>query len=197
MDPIFFASPKEFRRWLERNHASQKELHAGFHKRHTGKPSMTWSQSVDEALCFGWIDGVRKSIDGESYLIRFTPRKPRSNWSAVNIKRVAELTKLGLMKPEGFEAFSKRDEKRSKIYGYEEKAQALSQEFEKKLKANKKASAFFESQASWYKRTASAWVMRAAKEETRKRRFETLLKDSEAARKIKQLSSNAKKDKPT
>src|SRR5258708_4681428 len=153
-EPIFFTSPKEFRKWLERNHVSKTELFVGFHKKHTGKPSMTWSESVDQALCFGWIDGVRNSIDFERYMIRFTPRKPGSNWSAINIKKVAELTALGLMKPVGVAAFNLRDEKRSKIYSYEEKAESLRPEFEKKLKANKKAFAFFEKQAPWYRKVA-------------------------------------------
>jgi uncharacterized protein YdeI (YjbR/CyaY-like superfamily) len=103
--PRFFPSQLDFRKWLEKNHNKETELIVGFYKVGTGKPSLTWSQSVDQALCFGWIDGIRKSIDNESYCIRFTPRKPSSNWSAINIKKVEELTKLGLMKPEGTKHF--------------------------------------------------------------------------------------------
>ncbi len=193
LKPIFFKSPAEFRKWLEKNHASETELYVGFYKKHTGKPTLSWSESVDQALCFGWIDGVRKSIDGESYHIRFTPRKAQSIWSAVNIKKIAELQKLGLMKPAGSEAFSKRNEKRSKVYGYEEKAETLNPEFLKKLKANKKAWAFFEAQASWYKRTASAWVMRAVRDETKLKRLEEIIRDSEVGQKIKSLSYSSKK----
>ena len=193
MKPVFFRSPAEFRKWLEKNHASLTEVYVGFHKKHTGKPSLTWPESVDQALSFGWIDGIRRSIDDESYHIRFTPRKAKSIWSAVNIKKIAELQKLGLMKPAGLEAFNKRNEKRSKVYSYEEKAQSLSGEFLKKLKANKKAWTFFESQAPWYKRTASAWIMRAVREETKLKRLEEVIRDSEAGRKIKSLSYTAKK----
>jgi len=191
-EPIFFASSKEFRKWLEKNHTSEKEVLVGFHKRHTGKPSMTWSESVDEALCFGWIDAVRNSIDEERYMIRFTQRKPRSNWSAINIKKIEELTKLGLMKPAGLAAFALRAENRSRIYSYEGKAEALSPAFEKKFKANKKAWTFFQAQAPWYKKVASAQIMRAVREETKLKRLNELIADSEAGKKIKSLSYDKK-----
>jgi uncharacterized protein YdeI (YjbR/CyaY-like superfamily) len=195
-EPIFFTSHNEFRKWLEKNHDSQTELLIGFHKRHTGKPILTWRESVDEALCFGWIDGVRKSRGDESYMIRFTPRKSKSIWSAVNINRVGELIKLGLMRPAGLAAFNLRDEKRSKVYSYEEKAQALRPEFEKKLKANKKAWTFFQAQTPWYRKVSSAWIMRAVREETRVKRLTELIGDSEVGRKIKVLSYDKKfKDK--
>src|SRR6476659_5155070 len=119
VQPIFFATQSEFRKWLKKNHQKATELFVGFYKVDSGKPSMTWSQSVDHAICFGWIDGVRKSIDKDSYLIRFTPRKPASIWSAINIKKVEELTKQGLMQPAGLASFEKRVESRSKIYSYE------------------------------------------------------------------------------
>jgi uncharacterized protein YdeI (YjbR/CyaY-like superfamily) len=195
MKPIFFAFPKEFRTWLRKNHTFETEVFVGYHKRHTGTPSLTWQESVDEALCFGWIDGVRKSLGDDSYMIRFTPRKPKSIWSAINIKRVAELTKQGLMKPAGIAAFKLRDEKRSKVYSYEEKAEALRPGFEKKLKVNKKAWEFFEAQAPWYKRVAGAWIMRAVREETRLKRLAELIADSEAGRKIKPLSYDKKSKK--
>jgi len=191
-EPIFFTSPKEFRKWLEKNHTSEKEVFIGFYKRHTSKPSLTWPESVDQALCFGWIDGIRRSLGDASYMIRFTPRKPGSNWSAINIKKVEELTKLGLMKPAGLAAFAFREEKRSRIYSYEEKADALRPEFEKKLKANKKAWAFFQAQAPWYRKVASAWIMRAIREETKLKRLGDLITDSEAGRKVKPLSYQKK-----
>jgi len=192
MEPIFFKSPGEFRKWLEKNHATKTELYAGFYKKHTGKPSMTWPESVDQALCFGWIDGIRKSIDDESYQIRFTTRKPKSNWSAVNILKIEELTKLKLIQPAGIAAFSMREEKRSEIYTYERTPHELSPSFEKKFKANKKAWAYFQSMAPWYKKGAIDWVMRAVKEETIHRRLATLIKDSEEGKKIRPLSYDKK-----
>ena len=145
---------------------------------------MTWSQSVDEALCFGWIDGVRRSIDAESYAIRFTPRKPKSVWSAVNIKKVGELTAKGLMKPAGLAAFAKREESKSKIYAYENELKKFSAEFEEQFKANEKAWNFFEKQANWYKKKATGWVMTAKQDATRKGRLEKLITESENERKV-------------
>ena len=139
LQPTFFSNSKNFRKWFEKNHNKAKELLVGFYKVTSGKKSITWSESVDEAICFGWIDGVRKSINVESYSIRFTPRKPTSIWSAINIKKVEELTKKGLMHPPGLDAFSKRHEKKSAIYSYEKKPETLSPGFLKKLKDNKKA----------------------------------------------------------
>src|SRR6187549_365301 len=121
MTPTFFANQSDFRKWLQKNHTKETELLVGFYKVGSGKPSMTWSQSVDQALCFGWIDGVRKSIDKDSYQIRFTPRKQTSIWSAVNIKKIEELTKQGLMQPEGLASFEKKQEAKSKIYSHENK----------------------------------------------------------------------------
>jgi uncharacterized protein YdeI (YjbR/CyaY-like superfamily) len=149
---------------------------------------MSWSQSVDQAICFGWIDGVRKTIDKESYLIRFTPRKPTSIWSAVNIKKVEELTKQGLMQPSGLLAFEKRKEHKSKIYAYEKEAVKLSAYFEKQFKANKKAWAFFQSLPPSYHRSAIDWVMSAKQEATSIKRLNELINDSEAGQKIKRLS---------
>lgn len=192
MKPIFFKSPEEFRKWLEKNHLSETELYVGFYKKHTGQPSMTWSESVDQALCFGWIDGIRKSIDEKNYQIRFTPRKPKSNWSAVNIRKIEELTKLGLMQQAGLAVFSLREEKRSEIYTYERKPHELSPEFAKKFRANKKAWTYFQAMAPGYKKHAIDWVMRAVKEETSHRRIATLIKDSEDGRKIRPLSYDKK-----
>ena len=184
----FFATPADFRKWLEKNHKTKTELLVGFYKVGSKKASITWSQSVDEALCFGWIDGVRRSIDDQSYCIRFTPRKSTSIWSAINIKKVDELTKLGLMQPAGIESFSKRKENKSKIYAYENEAMIFSEEFEKKFKANKKAWTFFLSCAPSYQKTAIHVVMRAKQETTRIRRLEQLIESCLAEEKIKQLN---------
>jgi uncharacterized protein YdeI (YjbR/CyaY-like superfamily) len=186
--PIFFATQDDFRKWLFKNHKIASELIVGFYKVGSGKPSMSWSQSVDEAICFGWIDGVRKSIDKESYLIRFTPRKPTSIWSAVNMKKVEELTRQGRMQPTGILAFQKRKEHKSKIYTYEKEPVELSADFQKKFKANKKAWAFFQSLSPSYQRSAIDWVMTAKQEATSTKRLNELMSDSEAGRKIKRLS---------
>ena len=153
----------------------------GFYKVDSGKPSMTWSQSVDEALCFGWIDGDRKSIDKDSYQIRFTPRKPTSIWSGINIKKIEELTRQGLMQPAGLASFEKRKEERSKIYSFEKEVMKFSQGFEKQFKANKKAWKYFESLAPSYKKTSLHWVMSAKQETTRMKRLTELIKYSEAS----------------
>ena len=180
MTPRFFATQEEFRKWLEKNHKKESELVVGFYKVNSDKPSMTWSQSVDQALCFGWIDGVRKSIDKNSYQIRFTPRKPTSIWSAINIKKIEELTKQGLMHPAGFSSFEKRKEEKSKIYSYEKEEMKFSQNFEKQFKANKKAWNYFQSLASSYKKISTNWVMSAKQEVTRLNRLNELIADSEA-----------------
>jgi uncharacterized protein YdeI (YjbR/CyaY-like superfamily) len=135
--PTFFAKQSDFRRWLQKNHKKETELLVGFYKVGSGKPSMTWSQSVDEALCFGWIDGVRKSIDKESYQIRFTQRKPTSIWSANNIKKIEELKKQGLMRPAGLASFEQRTENKSRIYSYEKDEEKLPQNFKKQFKKQK------------------------------------------------------------
>jgi uncharacterized protein YdeI (YjbR/CyaY-like superfamily) len=184
MTPTFFATQFDFRKWLKKNHNKEKELLVGFYKIGSGKKSITWSQSVDEALCFGWIDGVRKSIDNDSYTIRFTPRKPKSIWSAINIKKVDELTKQGLMQPAGLSAFNKREESRSKIYAYENMPVKLNPKFEKKFKANKKAWNFFQSQAPSYRRVTIYRVMSAKQEATKLSRLTKLIAESEAGRKI-------------
>lgn len=148
MQPKYFATPLAFRAWLETFHARKDELLVGFYKRDSGKASISWPESVDQALCFGWIDGVRKRIDEERYSIRFTPRRPTSIWSAVNIKRVAELTEQGHMQPAGRAAFELRTEAKSRIYAYENSsATVLSADYQKKLLANKRAWAFFQAQA--------------------------------------------------
>jgi len=179
MKPIFFAKQSDFRKWLQKNHKRETELLVGFYKVGSGKPGMTWSQSVDEALCFGWIDGVRKSIDKDSYQIRFTQRKPTSIWSAINIKKVAELTKQGKMQPAGLVSFEKRTEQKSKIYTYENEEAKFTQTFEKEFKANKKAWSYFQSLAPSYKKLSTHWVMRAKQDSTKTKRLSELIGDSE------------------
>jgi uncharacterized protein YdeI (YjbR/CyaY-like superfamily) len=187
--PRFFATPAAFRAWLEEHHTRSAELVVGFYKKGSGKPSITWPESVDAALCFGWIDGIRRRVDELSYTIRFTPRKPASIWSAVNIKRVQELTKQGLMQPAGLQAFERRDEAKSAIYAYEQRNSAVFPDsFEKQFRANKSAWDFFQSQPPWYRRTVTHWVISAKKEETRLRRLTTLIEDSAHHRTIRQLT---------
>jgi len=184
MEPHFFATPAAFRAWLKKHHASATELLVGFYKRDSGKPSITWPESVDQALCFGWIDGVRKRIDDVSYTIRFTPRKTVSNWSAINIARVAELTKLGLMQPAGLRAFEKRREDKSAIYSYENAVRTLDPADEKTFRANRKAWEFFSTQPPWYRRVCIHWVTSGKKAETRARRMATLIEDSANGQRI-------------
>ena len=194
MKPRFFPSPDSWHAWLEENHDQHEELLVGFYKVGSGKPSITWPEAVDGALCFGWIDGVRRSLDEISYVIRFTPRRSRSVWSAINIKRVAELTKLGLMRSAGVKAFERRTGDRSEIYAYEQRMGAkLSAAYEKKFRANKKAWKFFQSQPPWYRRTASWRVISAKKEETRLKRLAQLIDDSEHERAIPELRRTASK----
>jgi uncharacterized protein YdeI (YjbR/CyaY-like superfamily) len=184
MYPTFFPTPNAFRKWLQKNHLKEKELLVGFYKRGSGKPSITWPESVDQALSFGWIDGVRRRIDDESYSIRFTPRRRGSIWSAINIKRVAELEKLGLMTDAGRRAFEARDEKKSAIYSYENRAKTFPSEMEKRFRANKKAWDWWSEQPPWYRRVTTHWVLSAKKEETRERRLATLIEDSAEGRRI-------------
>lgn len=152
---VFFSTQKDLRKWFEKNHKKERDLLVGYYKISTGKPSVSWSQSVDEAICFGWIDGVRKSVDEESYCIRFTPRNPKSNWSAINIKKAEYLIKLGLMKPGGFELFNLRKKEKSGIYSYENTVVELEESYEKKLKTNKKAWEYFQSTSPSYRKVTT------------------------------------------
>ncbi|MFT3744893.1 MAG: YdeI/OmpD-associated family protein [Pyrinomonadaceae bacterium] len=185
MPPKFFSDQSKFREWLTTHHASETELLVGFHKVGSGKRSMTWPESVDQALCFGWIDGVRKRIDDESYSIRFTPRKAGSIWSAVNIKKVEELTKSGLMQPAGIAAFEKRTEAKSKIYSYEKEASELSPEFEKQFRKNKKAWEFFSTQAPSYRKVMIHHIMDAKQEKTRVSRLTATIEASEKHQRLR------------
>ena len=180
LEPIYFATPPHFRKWLQENHGNSTELLVGFYKIGSDKPSMTWPQSVDEALCFGWIDGVRKSIDKDSYCIRFTPRKSSSIWSAVNIKKIEELIQKGLMQPAGMASFASRKEDKSRIYAYEQKEVKLSDDFEQKFRTNEKAWKFFQSLSPSYLKVSINWVMSAKQEATQLKRLQELMNDSEA-----------------
>lgn len=192
MNAVFFPTPKHLRKWFQKNHNKEKELLVGFYKVSTGKPTVTWSQAVDEAICFGWIDGIRKSIDEESYCIRFTPRNPKSNWSAVNTKKVERLTQLGLMKPEGLKAFSFRKDSKSKAYSYENLPASFDKSFEKKFKANKQAWKYFQSTTPSYRKITTRWVLSARQEATRLKRLNELITDCAAAKKIKAMSYGKK-----
>jgi uncharacterized protein YdeI (YjbR/CyaY-like superfamily) len=175
MTAIFFTKASEFREWLEKNHHKKNEIIVGFYKVNSGKTSITWSQSVDQALCFGWIDGVRKSINEESYCIRFTPRRKNSIWSAINIKKVEELTKAGLMKPEGEKSFSYKKDDKSKIYSHEKEASILNPDYENKFKDHKKAWDFFNKQSPSYQKITIHWIMGAKQEKTRQSRLEKII----------------------
>jgi uncharacterized protein YdeI (YjbR/CyaY-like superfamily) len=195
IEPVFFATPADFRAWLEANHESSAELLVGYYKKGSGKPSITWPESVDQALCFGWIDGVRRSLGDDAYTIRFTPRRPRSVWSAVNVKRAAELIELGQMTPAGMAAFEARTERRSGIYSYEQArdAAALDAGQEREFRANPAAWEWFQAQAPSYRRGAIWWVVSAKREETRRRRLAALIEDSAAGRTIGPLTRPGRK----
>lgn len=178
MEPRFFSSPEKFRQWLEKNHDGAIELLAGFHKKDAGKKSITYAQALDEALCFGWIDGVRKSLDETSYTIRFTPRKPKSIWSNVNVRHVERLKKEGRMAEPGLKAYAQRDPKRTGIYAFENRPKEFSPEYEKKFRANKAAWEFFQTIPPSLRNNYIFWVMGAKKEETQVRRLELLIESS-------------------
>lgn len=189
--PTYFATPVDFRAWLAEHHDKARELWVGYYKKGTGKPSITWPESVDQALCFGWIDGLRHTVDAESYMIRFTPRKATSMWSEVNLKRVAELTAQGLMTPAGLAIFEQRAEARSGIYAYEQRKNGvLSAAQEAQFQANPTAWAFFQAQPPSHRTPAIWWVISAKKAETQQKRLETLIEDSAHGRRIAQLRRN-------
>ena len=174
----YFKSPSNFRRWLEKNHAITQEVWVGYYKKSSRQPSMTWPESVDGALCFGWIDGIRKSVDDLRYTSRFTPRRRGSIWSAVNIKRVRELSDKGLMKPHGMAAFDARKENRSGIYSYEQRSTNLDAPYEKRLRQNKAAADFFYAQPPSYRKAIGWWVVSAKQEATRLKRLQKLIEES-------------------
>jgi uncharacterized protein YdeI (YjbR/CyaY-like superfamily) len=186
-EPIFFASPEEFYAWLEEHHETEDEVYVGYYKTHTGRRGMSWSEAVDQALCFGWIDGRANSIDEDRYMQRFTPRRPGSNWSKVNVAKVERLTEAGLMRPAGHAAFERREDDKTGVYAFENEHTELPPEYEERLRADEAAAAYFDAKAPWYRRTAVHWVMSAKREETRERRLAQLIEDSAAGADIKPL----------
>jgi uncharacterized protein YdeI (YjbR/CyaY-like superfamily) len=181
----FFQAPSDLRKWFEKNHATASELWVGFYKKDSGKTSITWPESVDEALCFGWIDGIRKSVDEISYKIRFTPRRQGSIWSAVNIKRATALTEEGRMRPTGAKAFAARRENKSGIYSYEQRQAELEEPYASKMRKNKAAWDFFQAQPPSYRKILSWWVISAKQEETRLKRLEKLIAESTSGRRMR------------
>ena len=193
-EAIYFDSPAAFRAWLERHHERETELWVGYWKKATGKPSLTWSQAVDEALCFGWIDGVLRRVDDERHMQRFTPRKPASNWSAINIAKVAALREEGRMRPAGEAAFARRREDRTGVYSFEQREDPrLEPEERAQLEGNAAAWEYFSARPPSYRRTATWWVISAKRPETRARRLATLIEDSAAGRTIKPLTPPGKR----
>lgn len=191
MKPTFFKTAADFRAWLEANHDKAEELWVGYYKKDSGKPSMDWPESVDQALCFGWIDGRREKVDDDSYMNRFTPRKPTSRWSAVNIKKVEALIEKGLMHPAGLAAFEKRTAEGS--YSYEERNEAaLNEAEERELRTNPKAWEYFQAQPPFYRKNAIFWVISAKKDETRRKRLAQLIDDSQHGRPIPPLTRRGK-----
>lgn len=184
MNIKFFQTQLDFRKWLEENHQKEKEIIVGFYKVDSGKPSMTWSQSVDQALCFGWIDGIRRSIDKESYCIRFTPRRPTSIWSAVNINKMETLIKQGLMQPAGLEIYKQRKMDKSSLYSFENDTMKLSENLENKFKENSQAWDFFNSQPKSYKKTIIYWIMSAKQEKTQLSRLEKTIAESKNQKRL-------------
>ncbi|PWT86064.1 MAG: bacteriocin-protection protein [Acidobacteria bacterium] len=181
----YFKSATVFRSWLEKNHATTQELWVGYYKKSSKQPSITWPESVDEALCFGWIDGIRKSVDGLRYTIRFTPRRGGSIWSAVNIKRARELSDKGLMKPPGMAALDARKENRSGIYSYEQRSANLDGPYEKRLRQNRAAWDFFYAQPPSYRKAIGWWIVSAKQEVTRLKRLEQLMRESALEKRLR------------
>lgn len=175
MEPTFFETPAELRKWLVANFAEASELWVGYYKKGSGKASVTWPESVDEALCFGWIDGVRYSVDETSYKIRFSPRRKGSTWSAVNIRRAEELISEGRMQPAGLAAFEARQENKSGIYSYEQREENLPEPYSGKLQSNPAAWEFFQSQSASFRKAVYWWIVSAKKEETRQKHLDELI----------------------
>jgi len=185
---IYFRSPADLRAWFEQHHQTAKELWVGYHKKSSGEQSVTWPESVDEALCFGWIDGIRKSVDETRYTIRFTPRRPGSTWSAVNIARVLALKEAGRMRLAGMRAFEARQENKSGIYSYEQRRDQLDEPFASLLQNNQAAWDFYQAQPASYRKAVNWWVVSAKMEETRLKRLAQLVEDSANSRTIPQFT---------
>jgi len=194
MDVTFFKSPAEWRAWLEKHHASETSLLVGFYKKDSGKLNMTYQQALDEALCFGWIDGVRGALDDESYTMKFHHRKPHSIWSAINIRRIGELAEQGLVHPYGQKVFDERDLSKQKLYSNEQASIELPPDYEAQFRANEKAWAFFQSRQPSYRKPALWWVISAKQEATRLKRLATLIEDSAAGRKIAPLTRKSERE---
>jgi uncharacterized protein YdeI (YjbR/CyaY-like superfamily) len=190
---IFPAGAAAWRAWLEEHHESADEVLVGFWKKASGRATMIWSEAVDEALCFGWIDGVRRSLDEHRYVNRFTPRRPGSNWSRVNVDKVERLTAEGRMTPAGLRAFEQRRESRSGVYSYENAPRDLEPHDAERVRAHPEAWAFWQAQPPSYRRQATWWVVSAKKPETRERRLAVLIEDSAAGRRLRQLTSPARR----
>lgn len=186
-EPIFFENPEALRAWFEAHYERATELLVGYYKVGTGRPSITWSESVDEALCVGWIDGIRRSLGPDSYTIRFTPRKPKSIWSAVNLKKMENLLAAGRVLPAGKAAYEKRDDTRSRIYSFEQEPLVFSPAFESIFKENAAAWAYFDKRPASYRKGAIWWVTSAKQEATREKRLQELIRDSEAGIHVKHL----------
>ena len=191
--PVFFATQANFRKWLQQNHAAADEVWVGFYKMHTGKPTVTYKEAVDQALCFGWIDGIRKSIDDEAYMNRFTPRRKGSNWSAVNIKRAKELIEAGLMKPAGARAFAQRDEAKANQYSFEREHVAFTTAQLREFKKNKRAWKFFEAQPPSYRKVMTWWVISAKQLATQEKRLARLIAESEDEKRVATMQPSARK----
>jgi uncharacterized protein YdeI (YjbR/CyaY-like superfamily) len=196
-DVQFFPSPDAFSAWLDRHHETAAQVWVGYHRKSTGRPSLTWEQSVDEALCFGWIDGIRKGLDAETYTIRFTPRRRTSTWSAVNLRRVPELIAAGRMRPAGLRAYEERDRRRDASYAYENRPQSLAPEYEAAFAANEAAWAWFAAQPQGYRRSATYWVMSARQEATRWRRLGQVIDAAAAGRRAGALTPPGARRDPT
>ena len=188
MKVLYFPTPADFREWLDGNGSNVAELQVGFYKKSSGRPSVTYSDAVDEALCYGWIDGVRRSVDDDAYTVRFTPRKAKSQWSTVNIKRVQRLSAAGRMQPSGLKAFEGATGQERKYSFEQQRESRFPAADERRFRKNRRAWDYFQSRPPWYRRTATFWVVSAKKEETRQRRLDTLIADCEANQPIKPLT---------
>jgi uncharacterized protein YdeI (YjbR/CyaY-like superfamily) len=193
MKPRYFKSQSEFRKWLETNHATETELMLGFYKKGSGKASITYPEALDEALCFGWIDGVRRRLTDDAYVQRFSPRKAKSIWSNVNVRHVERLKKLGRMAPAGLKAYELKDPKKTGVYSFENRPRELSPAYEKQFRSNKKAWEFFQKQPPGFKRLMIFRVMEGKQEETRQRRLEQLIESSGKGERLGVMSSKSKK----
>jgi uncharacterized protein YdeI (YjbR/CyaY-like superfamily) len=185
LEPVFFASPSKLQAWFQNHGATEPELWIGFYKKGSGRPSITWPESVDEALCVGWIDGIRRRIDVERYAIRFTPRRRGSVWSVINIKRVRVLSNEKRMQAAGLAAFARRRANKSGIYSYEQRAEQLPEPYAAEIRRNRKAWQFFQAQPPSYRKAIGWWIVSAKQEETRQKRLARLVAESGRGRRLR------------